>query len=220
MRLLLRFIITAFFIFLISSCTTYKINVNGYLNSDYQFDLQPNSSFYVVPNPSASNPLLEKEVASKIGKILQDKGFRLAAQEKADFHILFNYGIDRGPLEVGTITHREPASTKNVYTYNYSTGQYDWVQVQVPGSEKEESYSVQNYTRSLSIGIINAARFIKTGKSEFVWVGETVSEGTSSDVRDVINYLLVATFDYLGQDTGKAVRVKLFSGNPRVKRIK
>lgn len=219
MRLLLRFIIAAFSILLISSCTTYKINVNGYLNPDCPFDLQPDSSFYIVHNPSASNPLLEKEVASKIGKILQDKGFRLAAQD-ADFHILFNYGIDRGPLELGTITHRKPASTKNVYTYNSSTGKYDWVQVEVPGSEKEESYSVQNYTRSLSIGIIDAARSIKTGKSEFAWMGETVSEGTSSDLRDVINYLLVATFDYLGQDTGKAVRVRLIRGNPRVKSIK
>lgn len=220
MKLPLKFLMATFLAILISSCTAYKINVNGYLNSDCPLDLQSDSSFYVVPNPSASNPLLEKEVASKIGKILQDKGFRLAAQEKAAFHILFNYGIDKGPLEVGTITHREPASTKNVYTYNYSTGKYDWVQVQVPGSEKKESYSVQNYTRSLSIGIIDAARSIKTGKPEFAWMGETVSEGKSSDLRDVINYLLVATFDYLGQDTGKAVRVRLMRGNPRVKRIK
>jgi hypothetical protein len=220
MRLLLKFIMAGFSILLISSCTTYKINVNGYLNSDCPFDLQPDSSFYIAHNPSASNPLLEKEVASKIGKILRDKGFRLAAQEKADFHILFNYGIDRGPLKIGTITHREPASTKSVYTYNYSTGKYDWVQVEVPGSEKEETYSVQNYTRSLSIGIIDAERSIKSGKSEVVWMGETVSEGTGSDLRDVINYLLVATFDYLGQDTGKAVRVRLIRGNPRVKSIK
>jgi hypothetical protein len=219
MKLPLKFILAAFWAILISGCTTYKINVNGYLNSDCPLDLQPDSSFYIVHNPSASNPLLEKEVASKIGKILQDKGFRLAAQDGADFHILFNYGIDRGPLEVGTITHREPASTKNVYTYNYSTGKYDWVQVKVPGSEKEESYSVQNYTRSLSIGIIDAARSIKTGKPEFAWMGETVSEGASSDLRDVINYLLVATFDYLGQDTGKAARVRLIRGNPRVKKI-
>jgi hypothetical protein len=72
MRLLLKFILVAFWAILISGCTTYKINVNGYLNSDCPLDLQPESSFYVVPNPSASNPLLEKEVASKISKILQE----------------------------------------------------------------------------------------------------------------------------------------------------
>lgn len=220
MRLLLKFILAAFWAIIISSCTTYKINVNGYLNSDCPFDLQPDSSFYIVHNPSASNPLLEKEVASKIGKILRGKGFRLTAGGEADFHILFNYGIDRGPTKVGTITRREPSSTKSVYTYNYSTGKYDWVQVQVPGSKKEETYSVQNYTRSLSIGIIDAKRSKRSRQSDVVWLGETVSEGEDSDLRDVINYLLVATFDYLGQDTGKAVRVRLSRGNPGVNSIK
>ena len=49
-------------------------------------------------------------------------------------------------------------------------------------------------------------------------MGESVSEGTSSDLRYLINYLLVATFEYLGQDTGKAVRVRLMNVNPRTPR--
>ena len=42
-----------------------------------------------------------------------------------------------------------------------------------------------------------------------VWVGEAQSVGASSDLRTVLNYLLVADFKEFGKNTGKAVTVEI-----------
>ena len=47
-----------------------------------------------------------------------------------------------------------------------------------------------------------------------VWVGEAHSLGTSSDLRSVLNYLLVADFKKFGQNTGKAVTMEIKGTNP------
>ena len=49
-----------------------------------------------------------------------------------------------------------------------------------------------------------------------VWVGEARSVGTSSDLRQVLNYLLVADFKEFGKNTGKAVTVEINADNPEV----
>jgi hypothetical protein len=45
-------------------------------------------------------------------------------------------------------------------------------------------------------------------------VGEARSAGTSSDLRLVLNYLLVANFKEFGKNTGQAVTVKINADNP------
>ena len=47
-----------------------------------------------------------------------------------------------------------------------------------------------------------------------VWVGEARSLGTSSDLRMVLNYLLVADFKEFGKNTGQAVTVEIKADNP------
>jgi hypothetical protein len=45
-------------------------------------------------------------------------------------------------------------------------------------------------------------------------VGEARSVGASSDLRLVLNYLLVADFKEFGKNTGKAVTVEIDANNP------
>ena len=47
-----------------------------------------------------------------------------------------------------------------------------------------------------------------------VWVGEARSMGVSSDLRMVLNYLLVADFKEFGKNTGQAVTVEIDANNP------
>jgi hypothetical protein len=47
-----------------------------------------------------------------------------------------------------------------------------------------------------------------------VWVGEARSVGVSSDLRMVLNYLLVADFTEFGKNTGKAVAMEIEAQNP------
>jgi hypothetical protein len=49
-----------------------------------------------------------------------------------------------------------------------------------------------------------------------VWRATTLSTRTSSDLRPAIDYLLVPTFEYFGEDTGKQVRQVLSARDKRV----
>ena len=49
-----------------------------------------------------------------------------------------------------------------------------------------------------------------------VWVGEAHSVGASSDLRTVLNYLLVADFKEFGKNTGKAVTMEIEAQDPEV----
>ena len=49
-----------------------------------------------------------------------------------------------------------------------------------------------------------------------MWVGDAKSLGASSDLRVVLDYLLVADFQEFGKNTGKAITVDLKQNDPAV----
>jgi len=184
----------------------YAINVTGYLDTEKSFSFTPNNSFFVVQNTKAENSLLEKEVASKIRNLLVEKSYPQVSAEEADFHIVYWYGIDLGPLHTETVPiHR------NIPSYN------PYIGARFFNTETTyKTYSVQYHTRSLSIRVIDAHKSRDLNQAEVIWAADTVSEGESSDLREALNYLLVATFDYFGQDTEKAVHLKLTPKKPQM----
>ncbi len=193
-----------------ASCATYCIDVTGYLDPARPSSLMPGKTVYIMSNPKADNPLLDKEIALKMANLLTQKGYRVSPSEFADFHLVFTYGTDRGSLRTESI--RRPQRIR-VYHPDLETWTYETV-------DSYEPYSVQYYTHSLHVRVIDARRFGDGVQDKVVWVADTVSEEQSSDLRDLVNYLLVATFEYFGQDTGKAVRVRLAPGDFRVQRLK
>lgn len=184
----------------------YAVNVTGYLDQETSFSPTRDHSFFVVMNTNAENSLLEKEVASKIGTLLDEKGHPPGSAGEADFHIVYWYGIDRGPLHTETtpIHHTIPSYNPFVGTWFLNT------------VTTYQTHSMQYHTRSLSIRVIDARQSRDSNQAEVVWAADTVSEGGSSDLREVLNYLLVATFEHFGQDTGKAVRLKLTPKDPQI----
>jgi hypothetical protein len=219
MKYLLRLFIFVALIAIFASCAT-LVDVTGYLDPAHRTFLVPGKSVSVVQNPNADNPLLEKEVASKIARLLEQQGYNLSTSEDADFRLTFNYGMGRGPLHTGTIRHHKPGRTETIRSYDPHSGTWSSQTVNIPGSTSYEPYSVQYHTRSLSIRVFDARKFRESGQKEVLWAADTMSEGESSDLRDVLNYLLVATFEHFGKDTGQAVRVKLTPADSRVRHLK
>ena len=66
MKRLAKILIIPIVISVLSGCSTVVVDVNGYLDHEYASVLAPGNSFFVVENSDADNPLLEKEIASKI----------------------------------------------------------------------------------------------------------------------------------------------------------
>jgi hypothetical protein len=170
-----------------SSVSTYTIKVNGYTDPGSPGLIKPGGSFCIMENQEAKNPLLEKEISGKITKLLEVRGYAVTTFEKADYYLFFAYGLG------------EPRSVS--VTQDYYGG---------------FTYSANLYDRWLLIKVVEGPAYRTQKTSPPVWVGEARSVGTSSDLRSVLNYLLVANFKEFGKNTGQAVTVEIKADNPEV----
>jgi hypothetical protein len=174
--------------------------------------LAPGKSVLVVWNPQAANPLLEREVADRIAALLAERGYTQSTVADADFYLVFGYGIGPGPLHTAVLPVYHPGGVATVYGDVNAT-------VQLPGSWSYVPYTVATNTRVLTIRVADGPRFRDTRQVETVWAADTVSTGKSGDLRNVLNYMLVATFDYFGGNTGRAIQLELSTEDDRVRRL-
>jgi hypothetical protein len=189
----------------------YNIKVNGYTEAGSPRPIKPGGSFFVIVNQEAKNPLLETEVKDKIIKLLLSQGYPHTTFETADYYLFFAYGMG------------EPRSVSVVVPDYY--GSLGWgmgcgwggpaFSVMVPpwGAYAADAAI---YDRWLLINVVDGPAYRTRQLSQPVWVGEARSTGASSDLRTVLNYLLVADFKEFGQNTGKAISLDLKEHDPAV----
>jgi hypothetical protein len=60
--------------------------------------------------------------------------------------------------------------------------------------------------------VVEGKYYRETGKSRTVWIGEVRSTGISSNLREVLDPLLIAAFEQFGKNTGK-VRTTIIKQN-------
>lgn len=194
-----------------SSVSPYIIKVNGYTDPRAPAPVKPGGSFCVIENKEAKNPLLEAEVKGKITKLLETRGFPVTTFEKADYYLFFAYGMGE-PRSVGV------AAPDYFGSIGWGVG-YGWggpaFSIGVPYGTYGANPATL-YDRWLLINVVEGPAYRTQKISRPVWVGEARSVGSSSDLRTVLNYLLVADFKQFGQNTGKAVTVEIEAQNPEV----
>ena len=195
--------------------TLYNIKVNGYTDPAVPAVLAPGTSFFVIENQQAQNPLLEKEVAEKLNKLLASKGFALAAYEQADYYLFFSYGIGQD---------RTAWVTMPDYDCGFGIGGgagprcgwgggpyfFAWPYITFYPTPKPV------YDRWLLINVVDGKYYRDRGEFRAVWAGEARSTGASGDLRTAINYLLLADFQQFGSNTGQAVTVEVSEDTPRM----
>lgn len=195
----------AFLLLMACGCatgTTYRVQVNGYTEAPQPAALAPGTSFFVITNPEAKNPLLEQEVKAKISKLLENQGYSLADKDKADYYVLFTYGMG-APQSVG-VTPDVGWGVGVGWGYWPVYGGVYW-----PNWGYGPSQIVTLYDRWLQLNVVEGKQQRATGKSPPVWVGEARSTGESQDLREIMNSLLLAVFEQFGKNTGKAVKVQI-----------
>jgi len=110
-----------------------------------------------------------------------------------------NYGIDDGNTYLSSYSYG--GTTLNIFT-----GQLE--PTTNVGSRTETIYN-----RKLLLRLFEVKGFSEESKP--VWIGEVKSRGSSSDLRKVIDYLIVGAFEHFGTDTGKQIYHRyLSSDNP------
>jgi hypothetical protein len=202
-----------------STAPTFNIKVNGYTDPGKPGLIKPGGSFCVMENQEAKNVLLEKEINGKIVKLLEVRGYSVTTLEKADYCLVFAYGMGE-PRSVGAAAPDYFGSVGWGVGggYGWGGGWGGWggpsVSVGIPWGGSADSATL--YDRWLLIKVVEGSAYRAQKTSPPVWVGEAHSAGTSSDLRQVLNYLLVADFKEFGKNTGKAVPVEINADNPEV----
>lgn len=189
----------------------YNIKVNGYTGPGAAGEIKPGGTFYIMENKEARNPLLESEIKGKITRLLETRGYPVTnIFTKADYYLFFGYGLGE-PRSVGVPDY-------------YGTVGYGWgggwgwggPSVAIGGPAYWGTDVVTLYDRWLQINVVEGPPYRNEKISRSIWVGEARSSGASSDLRTVINYLLVAVFQEFGKNTGKAITVDMKENDPAV----
>jgi hypothetical protein len=200
----------------LSGCsTTYTIKVNGYTDPATQSQVRPGGAFCVMENPDAKNPLLDKEIKEKITKLLLTRGYLVTSFERADFYLSYKYGMG----EPKSVSVNSPGYYGGFgWGVGYGGGGWGgwggpafYVGMPLAGYPTDVSTF---YDRWLQLTVVEGPAYRTQKLSRPVWVGEAHSLGSSSDLRTVLNYLLVAAFKEFGKNTGKAVTTEINAKDP------
>tara|TARA_B100001964_G_C14103475_1_gene540432 strand:+ start:92 stop:976 length:885 start_codon:yes stop_codon:yes gene_type:complete len=73
--------------------------------------------------------------------------------------------------------------------------------------------------KNVSENRLNEETKLLEAKLEPIWIGEVENNGNNPDLREVINYLIIAGFEHLGESTGKQQFHSLSSGDKRIKAL-
>ncbi len=215
-RILFVFLSVLFF----PGCATYyPVRVNDYLYpSPAAAPIPAGAAFFVLENKNEKNPILEAEIKSKIEILLEDRGYKIGPYEQADFYISFAYSVNSGK----TISEIRPeyvtGETGVVHTYK-PNGVNRTSIVTFPGYTTYVPYRVTVFTSTLVLDVLEAAALKNNNERKIVWIGENSSTSQNSDLRETINYLLVAAFEHFGENTGKSITINISGNDQRVRRI-
>lgn len=192
--------------FLSLGCSTsYSVAVNGYSASGQTVRIPQAASISVVTDSNVPNPILEKEVAAKIEKLLDEQGYTTST-EKPDYYLRFDYGIDAGRTVTDVMPIYHPA-----FYPRYPHGSFRWY-----GYTTYVPYSEVIHTRWLTLRLIDGQAYRASRSAEPAWIGEVASAGMSSDLREVINYMLIAAFEHFAEDTQRQIDVFIPKDDARV----
>lgn len=195
----------------------YVISVEGYKRND--LNVTRDAKIYVYKNNQASNVLLEKEVVTKIKTVLRIKGYTpVDKPEDADYLLAAIYGIGSEiPVIYSSTTSTSGGGSK--YELNIFTGQFEMVP-HVNVSTSTTTSTEVAYPRYLRLILYDAKTFILSQAPEPVWIGDVKSTGRSSDLRNVIDYLIVAGFVYFGEDLKEQKEGTMPETDERVKKLR
>jgi hypothetical protein len=194
-----------------ASTRIYQVQVNGYTEGAGP-SLVPGASLFVLEDQKAQNPLLEKEVKAKIATLLTKQGYSLVPYERADYYVLFTYGLGNPQ----TVSVTAPTWGVGLGFGSGYCGPGVGYGIYWPGCGPFYTETQALYDRWLRVNVVEGKDYRATGKSHPIWVGEAHSNGTSSDIREVINPLLIAVFEQFGVNTGKAWPTTIKQNDPRV----
>lgn len=175
------------------------------------------STIGVIARTNPSEPLLERELASKIARLLEQRGFQIAEPDKADFVLVADAAIDNGTpgIEYRPVT----AGPEYYRTYAYDRrGRMTVVNSRIGPRTYYVPQSYTDYTKGLGLTLAKRSLLPATtqptdidpqSSDSVAWRCIASASGPESDLRWIVNHLLIASFKFLGRDTGREQYIRI-----------
>ncbi len=194
----MRFLFPLFLI--LASCSR-TINVETNTFADLRvipYGFPPLTSFAIIS--SQENTMLNKEVAGKIARLLSIRGYRLTDASQADYLLAYTFAMTSESKTVEVATY-VPGPTETIHGI-IGCMPYE-EERQGPGSIIYTPEQITLFHRDLFLTVTDRRT------SNQVWEASVSSEGRTSDLRDILDYLLVTSFTHLGHNTNKNLHLKV-----------
>lgn len=200
----------------------YRVRVNTY--SELDGPLDQSAKIYIATDPNSQNPILHKQIVSKIRDLLSGDGYSpVETPQAAAYTLTFEMGIDsQRVLDYMPISR--PFSGfyggggrygrgfgigwgYSTYVPYVDTVYTHWLRMKLYAMKKDASQNPQD------------GETARRSDRPTVWLGEAMVATESPEFRETINYLLVGCLQYLGVDTKEWVSITIKQNDPRIQGI-
>jgi hypothetical protein len=191
-----------------TGCTpTYQVYVDTF--SELSAPLAKDVPIGVATYPESPNPVFQNQIRVKVEKLLQNEGYNVVAPDKAAYRLSFRVG-----------TRPEEVLGYVPYHGYYRGGGYGWHRSGLGfGYTAVEPYVDVYFNQWLTMRLAQVGPG-EPNEGKVVWVGQAVTETDEPDVRQGINYLLVACFQEFGIDTHGRLMIPVREDDLRIQDIK
>jgi hypothetical protein len=192
----------------ISGCTpVYTVHVNGFSKLDEP--IEEKTLIYVTVDPNSRNPIFDNEIKTKIEILIEEQGYVPASNaQSSDYRLTFQAGLDSRKIAGYEPLYRPVIGFHDSYWGDYHFGYTSYV-----------PYVDTYYDHWLVLKVFAVDPNAAPRTEQVVWIGEAMTGTNVADLRRVVNYLLVAGFEYFGVDTGRQITLKIQPDDPRVIQI-
>ncbi len=197
-------------------------------------NLASGNDYVLMPgNDGAKESDLQyREFSNYVNRALRLQGYRQANNiHKADIAILLRYGIGDPKTEHYTYslptwgqTGVSSSSTYGTVTTYGNNANYSGTTTYTPTygitGSTTHSGTRTSFFRFMQLAAVDLHEYKKTDKIIPIWITTVTSSGSSGDLRQVFPVLVAASMPYIGNNTGKKVRVNILESDKQVNKIK
>lgn len=206
----------------LAGCTpSYRVRVNTYSELDGLLD--QGARIYVAADPNSENPILRRQIASKIRDLLSGDGFHpVETPQGAAYALTFEMGIDsQRVMDYAPMSRSFGGFFGGGGRYGRGFGMGWGYSTYVPYVE-----TVYNHWLRMKLYSMKDAspdpendKSVRLSDRQTVWLGEAMVGTESPEFREAVNYLLVGCVQYLGIDTEEWVSITIKRSDPRIQGI-
>lgn len=185
---------------------SYRVHVNTF--ADPNRPVTQGASVYVAADSNAANPILRRQIASKIDELLRGYGYNpVETPDRANYSLTFEAGFSSNEVVDFAPMYRPFGGFYGGFGGRFSRGGFGY-STYVP------------YTDTIYVHWLRMKLYIKDGdrlnQASVVWLGEALTGADNPELRQIVNYLLAGAMEYFGADTREWVTVTIRKDDPRI----